>query len=103
MAAHKESPADTTPEPAVSAVEAEATGEEMASVEFEGHTFTVPRDGLSWPTGAIRAFRNDDVENGLPLLLGAQWVKARGDEWEYRKTLALVKVIGKEMGFSSGN
>ena len=96
MAARKESlPTDATE----SAVQAEAEGVEMVSVEFDGHTFTFPQDALNWTVGTRRAFKRTDLDEGIPLLLGDQFTAAGGDDWTGHKLNDLALEIGKAAGF----
>lgn len=92
------------PDEVESAAQAEAVGQEMISVEFDGRTFTYPRDPLDWLVGARRAFSRGDVQEGLPFLLGDQYADANIDGWTGHKLNDLFAVMMKASGVdSSGN
>jgi hypothetical protein len=83
------------------AAQIEAEGIDLTTIEFDGHTFTIPTDPQRWQVKTLRAFNRGDPLEALPLLLGSDYDKAGIDDWEAVALNELAAAIAKAAGFES--
>jgi len=99
-------PADAKkPADHLEAVRAEAEGDGLATIEFNGITFSFPADPLDWTNDAMLAFEESKAVTALRAVLGADaYAKHRLGSWTMRATTGLFEAIAEKAGFArSGN